>query len=239
MACLPRVAAQAAVALLVCWLGLMPGIGHAQSNPVVVELYTSQGCSSCPPADGLLHKLAKREDVIALALHVDYWDYIGWKDAFALPAHAERQRSYARQGGRRSVYTPQMIINGMDSIVGARGMEISEAIMAHKSRDTGVTVSARHAAGEVTIQAEATAGAAPMDVILVRYAPLREIKITRGENAGRDMTYANVVEQWSLVASWSGQAPLHVNAALPMDAHAVVLVQSAGQGPIQAAAHIR
>ena len=82
----------------------------AESDPVVVELFTSQGCSSCPPADRIMHDLAKRDDVIGLALHVDYWDYIGWKDEYADPDHTLRQRSYARQGGRSMIYTPQMVV---------------------------------------------------------------------------------------------------------------------------------
>ena len=89
----------------------------AQDQPVVVELFTSQGCSSCPPADALLHELAARDDVVALAMHVDYWDYIGWKDVFGNPAHSARQRAYAKAGNRRMVYTPQMIVNGENRLL--------------------------------------------------------------------------------------------------------------------------
>ena len=177
--------------------------------------------------------------MIALALHVDYWDYIGWQDAFALPEHAERQRTYARQAGRRSIYTPQMIINGVDSIVGARGMEISEAIMAHKSQITGVAVTARRAGDQVLISAQASGSSAgPMDVLLVRYTELSDVKITRGENAGRHLSYANVVQSWERVAEWSGQTTLSVEAGLSGDAPAVVLIQAAGTGPIVAATRL-
>ena len=103
----------------------------AQTSPVVVELFTSQGCSSCPPADAMLHKLAERDDVIALALHVDYWDYIGWKDEFAVPAYTKRQRGYARTNGRRMIYTPQMVINGQDDVIGAKPMDVSDLIQKH------------------------------------------------------------------------------------------------------------
>ena len=239
MTVIRRAFAQSVFTLGLILFGTWPGLTTAQSNPVVVELYTSQGCSSCPPADTLLHKLAAREDVIALALHVDYWDYIGWKDAFALPQHAERQRHYARLAGRRSIYTPQMIINGVDSVVGARGMEISEAIMAHKARETGVQVTTTRSDQMVTIAATSQAGASPMDVVLGEYMPSQDVKITRGENAGRQMTYANVVQAWSLVTQWDGASALQVDAPLADGSHAVVLVQSAGLGPIQAAAHIR
>ena len=107
---------------------------------VVVELYTSQGCSSCPPADKFLHDLAKRDDVLALGLHVDYWDYIGWKDIFGDPAFSERQRAYARAGNRRSVYTPQMIIQGQEHVVGNHPMDVSELIVRHKARPAHVTL---------------------------------------------------------------------------------------------------
>ncbi len=235
---IPRVA-RLATALCLAALSLAPHAATAQDNPVVVELYTSQGCSSCPPADALLHKLAGRDDVIALALHVDYWDYIGWKDAFARPEHAERQRGYARQAGRSSVYTPQMIINGMDSIVGARGMEISDAIMAHKARETGVSVSVERTGKGVAVAATANRSAGPMEVVLVRYTPERDIKITRGENAGHHFTYANVVEAWDVVAEWSGAEPLVVNIPVDGEGPLVVLLQSPGEGPIQAAARLR
>lgn len=105
----------AALALALCFAAP----GFAQRAMVVVELYTSQGCSSCPPADALLHDLAEREDVIALALHVDYWDYIGWKDEFAHPQHAQRQRAYAQKAKRRSIYTPEFIVQGQTDVVGA------------------------------------------------------------------------------------------------------------------------
>lgn len=99
--------------------------------PVVVELYTAQGCSACPPADAMLASLAGRADVIALALHVDYWDYIGWADVFAAPEHGERQIRYARAHGLGTIYTPQVVINGTELIEGVRVMEIMEAIEAH------------------------------------------------------------------------------------------------------------
>ncbi|MEL6315991.1 MAG: DUF1223 domain-containing protein, partial [Pseudomonadota bacterium] len=128
----------------------------AADTPVVVELFTSQGCSSCPPADALLHELAKRDDVIALALHVDYWDYIGWKDEFAHPDYAKRQRGYAIEAGRRSVYTPQMIINGVTDIVGARPMELSKAIAEHAAAPKALDLTLDRAGDVVTISATPT-----------------------------------------------------------------------------------
>ncbi|MEP4194182.1 MAG: DUF1223 domain-containing protein [Aliishimia sp.] len=211
----------------------------AQNSPVVIELYTSQGCSSCPPADALLHKLAQRDDVIPLALHVDYWDYIGWKDIFADPEHAQRQRRYARVAGRRSVYTPQMIVNGVDSIVGARGMEISEAISNHKDHDTGVRLQVSRTHDGISIEASAPNNPGPMVVHVVRYAESKDVKITRGENAGRSMSYSNVVEDWRVLTEWSGRRDLSVNTDIDGDGPVVVLIQSANQGPMQAAAQLR
>lgn len=211
-------------------------------NPVVVELFTSQGCSSCPPADKLMHDLAEREDVIALALHVDYWDYIGWKDEFASPAHSKRQRAYARTMGARTVYTPQLIVQGSDSIVGAKAMKLADQIAAHKAKDSSVTVNLTRQDSRLRIAAQVAKGAkgqGDMVVHMLRYVPEREVKITRGENAGRHMRYANVVQDWRVLAEWSGGEPLLLDAALEGDAPVVVLIQEAGPGAIIAAARLR
>lgn len=158
----------------------------SQQNPVVVELYTSQGCSSCPPADAILHELARREDVIALALHVDYWDYIGWKDPFGDPAHAERQRAYAMKAGRRSVYTPEMIVQGETDIVGAKPMKLSEAIAAHAKRDAPVQLTLSRDAQTLRIEAAARVALnGPVTVHMLRYVPHKTTVIERGENRGK------------------------------------------------------
>lgn len=107
---------------------------EAFANQVVLELFTSQGCASCPPADAMMADLAMREDVIALALHVDYWDYIGWADVFADPEFAERQKRYARRDGHSTIYTPQVVINGADILEGFRVMQVMETIAAHRAR---------------------------------------------------------------------------------------------------------
>jgi len=213
----------------------------AQSNPVVVELFTSQGCSSCPPADKMLHELTKRDNVIALALHVDYWDYIGWKDEFARAEHTARQKAYAATAGRRSVYTPQMIVNGNDSIVGARGMELSEAIMRHAALPKEVELTVQRAGPDLTIRASMLNDGTREEMIvqLVRYTPSRSVKITRGENAGRDMTYANVVSAMDIVAEWDGRVPLDVTTPIDGDDPLAVLVQKAGHGSIVAAAQLK
>ena len=216
------------------------GLASAETRPVVVELFTSQGCSSCPPADAFLHELSKREDVIALALHVDYWDYIGWKDSFAQPAFTARQKAYAKSGGRRSVYTPQMIVAGQDHVVGTHQEDATTLIQRHAAVDTGVDITLdRDAAGVLTIRAVADAGVqGPMIVQLVRYAPVQTVEITRGENAGRVVDYANVVTDWATIGEWDLAAPLVLQTRTDGDAPSVVILQRAGAGPIMAAARL-
>ena len=212
----------------------------AQTSPVVVELFTSQGCSSCPPADELLKVLAKRPDVIALALHVDYWDYIGWKDEFARPEHTARQKAYAMKGGRNSVYTPQMIINGQDDIVGARGMDLADAIARHADLAPKATLSAVRQGGELSIAARLLVAetSAPMVVHLGRYTPERDVKITRGENAGRHFVYTNIVDSWTVLGEWSGREPLSMTVPLQGDRPAAILIQYEDTGAIIAAARL-
>jgi hypothetical protein len=224
----------------------LPGGVVAQSNPVVVELYTSQGCSSCPPADALMRDLAERDDVIALSLHVDYWDYIGWKDEFGDPAYTKRQRAYARAGGRKMVYTPQMIVGGSDALVGARAMKLAELIAKQAARPARVEVTAERSQDDLRIRARVLdeSGTAtgiedgPFVVQLVRFTPERTTKITRGENAGKTLIYANVVDGWDVIGEWDGRAPLDLTAPVPGRRPAVVLIQTRGPGTIVAAVQV-
>ncbi|MEO0401375.1 MAG: DUF1223 domain-containing protein [Pseudomonadota bacterium] len=211
----------------------------AAQSPVVVELFTSQGCSSCPPADKLLHELAGRDDVIALALHVDYWDYIGWKDEFADPNYANRQRGYAIEGNRRSIYTPQMIINGTTDIVGARPMELSKAIADHAAKPVPVALDVSRAGDTITISATAARSTGPLLVHMVRYQPERTAKITRGENAGHTISYANVTQEWKILQEWDGVTDLNLEAQAEGDIPVVVMIQEGRHGAILAAAQLR
>ncbi|MEM9580984.1 MAG: DUF1223 domain-containing protein [Pseudomonadota bacterium] len=222
--------------LAALWI-TMGAAATAQQTPVVVELYTSQGCSSCPPADALMHKLAQRGDVIALSLHVDYWDYIGWKDPFADPAHAERQRAYARKAGRRSIYTPQMIIGGVDSVVGTHPMDVADLIAKHARSPKHVSVSVSRSGGKLQIAAKSVR-AAPYDVLVASFDPKKTTKIKRGENAGKTLSYSNVVDDLQLVGSWNGKGALSLKANAPGGPVAVI-IQHAGFGPIAAAAVLR
>ncbi len=220
-----------------------PVIVWAQSQPVVVELYTSQGCSSCPPADALLADLANRPDVIALALHVDYWDYIGWADGFADPAFTLRQKGYAKAAGHRTIYTPQMIIGGRDHLVGAKPMELSDLISAHARQPVTVRLAARRDGSKLVVTAERNGAAQlPTNMVLqvVRFDPMRSVEIRSGENAGKTISYANIVTSWSQVAKWDGQNPLR--AAIDVGGKAspmAIILQAAGNGPIVAAAQLR
>jgi hypothetical protein len=212
----------------------------AQNAPVIVELYTSQGCSSCPPADEMMQVLADRDDVIPLSLHVDYWDYIGWKDEFAAPQNAERQRAYAAHAGRRSVYTPEMIINGVTDIVGAKPMEVSMAIAKHKEMPSPVQVDLTRSGDTVAIHARSRVGATgPTTVQMLRYVPAREARITRGENSGRSLTYINVTQNWQVLGQWDGQDPLVMQVQAPGGEPVVVIVQAVGPGAILGAARLR
>lgn len=214
---------------------------QAQSGPVVVELFTSQGCSSCPPADALMQKLAMRDDVIALALHVDYWDYIGWKDEYGDPSYSRRQKAYAQAGGRKMIYTPQMIVNGQEDVVGAHAMELLDLIAKHRGKAPVVRVDLTRTGRTLAIRLspQGVGVTGPLDVHLVRFTPLRRAHITRGELAGRDLDYANVVDGWTVLGQWDGQEPSEMQVEIDGTRPAVVLVQRAEHGAILAAARTK
>ncbi len=216
-------------------------VGQTADAPVVVELYTSQGCSSCPPADELLLKLAARDDVIALALHVDYWDYLGWADVFASPAFTKRQKAYARAVGARSVYTPQMVVQGQDHLVGIRPMELADLIRDHAAMPDTVRVTMTRDGARLRIRADRPARPLKrkLSVQLVRYTPEASVDIRRGENSGRKITYANVVTSWEVLGEWDGAAALDMTARAAGNAPSVVILQDPGPGAILAAARLR
>ncbi|WP_341366385.1 DUF1223 domain-containing protein [Yoonia sp. BS5-3] len=225
------------VALAFCgWL--QPTFLAAQSGPVVVELYTSQGCSSCPPADAMMHELAQQDDVIALALHVDYWDYIGWKDSFADPAFTARQHDYARAANSATVYTPQMVIGGVEHVVGSRPMQVMDAVQAQRARGYAVSVALTRDGDNVQIAAHPES-AGDYVVQLVRFIPEETVSIRRGENAGRSLSYANIVRSWDIVSQWDGRAPLNLTAEAPGNDPVAVIIQQASNGPIVGAAQLR
>jgi len=234
---------EAAFALVGVVMGLA-STGQAQTNPVVVELYTSQGCAACPPADAVLKQLAERDDVIALGLHVDYWDYIGWADSFGQAAFSSRQKAYARNNGRASVYTPQMIISGQDEVKGSATMKVMGLIQDHLAQSSGsqqIVVSLTPSGnGQMRIDARSPFPLKPpADIQIVRYRNTAEVEIMGGENEGRKVTYHNIVTQWDVVAQWDGLEPFRHDVTLDGSGPVVVLVQERGQGPILAAARQR
>lgn len=209
-------------------------------GPVVLELYTSQGCSSCPPADEMMHELAQRADVIPLALHVDYWDYIGWADSFADPAYTLRQNSYAHVAGARSIYTPQMIIAGQDHVVGTKPMDVADLIRDHSAFLTGTQVSVQRNGNSLQIAGQ-TARALPAGTVVqvIRFTPQEDVDIRRGENAGNTFSYANVVTDWTTVGEWSGSEALNMSVDISGDSPVVVIVQEPGPGAVMATAVLR
>jgi len=226
-------ALRAAALSLIC-LGLPVS---AEDYPVVVELFSSQGCSSCPPADAMLDELAGRDGVIALALHVDYWDYIGWEDSFAAPEFTQRQHDYARASGERTVYTPQFIIGGRDHVIGANGMSVMDLIQTHEDEPARVTLHVDPTEGGFRLEARSEMRA-EMVVQLVRYIPEATVDILRGENGGRTLSYSNIVTDLDIIARWDGADTLRLSAELSGAQPSVVIIQEAGAGPILAAARV-
>ncbi len=218
---------------------LLAPVVAAADNPVVVELYTSQGCSSCPPADRLLASLASHDNVIALALHVDYWDYLGWKDEFANPEYSNRQRLYARQWHERSVYTPQMVVQGVNYMVGSRGDEIQRQIMQAEEGTPKATLTARNEGRGFSVRMEAQVSApVEADIYLVRFSESETVVIEHGENAGHTIEYVNVVQSWETLGRWDGLGVATVNVPQAESGEYVVILQAPGPGEIYAAARL-
>lgn len=221
-------------------------LGPIDHPPVVVELFTSQGCSSCPPADDMLADLADRDDVLALSWHVDYWDYLGWADDFARPEFTRRQQAYAHQSGERAMYTPQMIVGGSDTLIALRPAELMGLVQGQMARPPVVLVSSSARGGGQGYSIELTPRGAIRDrvaIILVRYAPSRLVTIKAGENRGVALNYRNVVLAAERVAEWDGRAPLRMTVkpdpqsgdAFPSDTRHAILAQELGDGDPRAA----
>ena len=196
-----------AILAIATLIGVAP---EANAEPrAVVELFTSQGCSSCPPADALLGKLAHDPNVIALTLAIDYWDYIGWKDTLAIPGHANRQKAYSKMRGDRGVYTPQVIVNGSTQALGSDQADIERAIgqSHHASATLSVPVSIKVADGRLTVDAPAGKGTDEhAEVWLCPVSSAVPVAIGRGENHGRTITYHNAVRRWIRLGEWNGAA---------------------------------
>jgi hypothetical protein len=215
-------------ALLGC-LALMSSPVTADTRPVVVELFTSQSCSSCPPADALLGELARR-DVVALGFHISYWDGPGWKDPFSSQSSTHRQRAYARLFGLGQVYTPQMVVDGAREMVGSDRKEVLAAIDDTRPETVApVTFAAdRHS---VAIGAGDGRGS----VVLLRFAQKRTTRVAGGENARRTLEDANGVQMLASLGNWNGSA-LNFAIEPPADGEGVAVLVQAPDGRMLGAA---
>ena len=213
---------------------LWSGVAQAQ-NTLVVELFTSQGCSSCPKADRMLGELRNVPGIVPLTLNVDYWDYLGWKDDLALPGNAVRQRAYARRQRSRNVYTPQMMFDGKMDVVGSRKRQVMAAVDAYVGEADPVPLSIAPVGNDsFRVQAPAVAGMdASATVWIVGYDRTATKSIGGGENHGRTLTYYNVVREWRAAGQWDGAGPLDIVVPRPAgDGGIVAIVQRDGVGPI-------
>lgn len=222
-----------------CGLWIACGVPVMAESVVVVELYTSQGCSSCPPADAFVAMLASDPRILPLALHVDYWDYIGWADHFAQAKFTDRQRAYARAIGSKTIYTPQFIIGGMDRIEGYSPNETQAQLRRHLAAKANVELKVERVGDQLVISAEADPPLSePVRIQVVRYVPEETVSIGRGENAGKTITYHNIVTSWEVVGEWSGQAPLSMSAPVEGGLPTVVILQAGGPAQIVAAEQV-
>jgi hypothetical protein len=224
-------------ALVICSL-LAPWTLAAYSapRPAVVELYTSQGCSSCPPADAILGELTHQANVLALAFHVDYWDNLGWADRFSLPFATQRQQRYGQTLKLSSVFTPQVIIDGQRSVVGSdKGAILSQIRGQHE----GVAVTITAQGDDLLVELAPGDAHAGADVLLLAVVAEAQTAVGRGENSGRKLQEFNIVRATYVLGTWGGDAHRYTLArsSLPKDAtEAAVLVQQAGQRSILGAA---
>jgi hypothetical protein len=219
---------------------------EAAGRPVVVELFTSQGCSSCPPADRFMEELAAKPGVIALTLPVDIWDYLGWADTFAKHEFSLRQQAYAPNMPSRSVFTPQMVIGGSADVVGSRredALALIETVSApgNQGADLTVTIAGDMVTADLTASAEMAGTQAK--VWIARVLARREVTIGGGENSGKTIAYSNVVRELSAIGAWDGAATASFSAPLRTEGtedcdRIAVFVQKDELGPILAAALI-
>ena len=198
----------------------------------VVELFTSQGCSSCPPANANIIELSTHSNILALSYGVTYWDRLGWKDTFARPEFTERQVAYEKPLGQSGPFTPQVVVDGRANTVG-NALAPLEALISESHRDNAPDVHIRGAAVSIGVGAAPAGGA---DIWLVRYDPrLVEVPVRRGENRGRTLHYKNVVHELALIGSWTGEAAALSLPEGERDLRSAILIQVRRGGPIVAA----
>jgi hypothetical protein len=196
-------------AVLICTASLTPPSVNAGEPRAVVELFTSQGCSSCPPADQLMGELARDPTLVTMSLPVDYWDYLGWKDTLALHGHSVRQHAYSIARGDREVATPQAVVNGVVAVVGSDKAAIERAIAMTRRQEAplAVPVTLSVAGGKVTVNIAADKGHhGSAEVWLCPIISKAQVAVGRGENRGHTLAYYNVVRRWVKLGEWNGQA---------------------------------
>jgi hypothetical protein len=212
------------------------------ARPVVIELFTSQGCSSCPAADALMGELRKMPGVIVLSYNVDYWDYLGWRDTLASPEKSQRQYDYAKARGDMDVYTPQVVVGGGSHYSGSDKAAILKAIARAQSAEPQHPIGISLAVKEDEFIVEIGKGGAAHDATLwlMAFAPSVAVKIEKGENAGKDIVYYNVVRKLVPASMWHGEAMTLTlpkqDILLPDCRGAAALLQQGKAGPIMAAA---
>ena len=190
-----------------------PASAETRLRPkAVVELFTSQGCSSCPPADALLTSLAEQGDVVALAYHVDYWDYVGWKDTFGEADYSDRQRAYAQSWGSSRIYTPQMVVNGTMAVVGSRRGEVHGAIDEAK---LPLPIDVAEEGDMLTITIAPDPSLSDAVVWLVTYIDRADVAIERGNNAGKTMAYTQVVTGRQVAGVWECRRGANIKLPIP------------------------
>lgn len=242
-----KVAAAFAVATLLWVAKSEPVLAADSARVAVVELFTSQGCSSCPPADKILGEISNDPNVLALSMNVDYWDYLGWKDTLGSPEHSSRQRNYAIRRGDGRVYTPQMVIAGGNHVVGSYGGRVRNEIRSvlAKPESAFVPVTVMPGEQEVTIEvgdAGAAVSAKDATIWLLLVSRKVEQKIKRGENRGRKIVYHNVVRKMLPAGMWHGKT---MKISLPKSGlmangveDCVAVLQVDGTGPIIGASRL-
>jgi len=212
------------VRLVVVAFCLMVAPVVTSARPVVVELFTSEGCSSCPPADAYLSELSRdRPEVLPLAFHVTYWNSLGWQDPYSLEAATQRQAEYSARFGQ-SAYTPEMVIDGRKGLVGSNRRAAEAAIrIAQQADEAGVDVSGVRHGGRLSLTVGPGSGRG--QVLVVGYDPGHVTQVGRGENAGRALTESNIVRSIRSVGEWTG-APLKLESTPPAGEEAAILIQS-------------
>jgi hypothetical protein len=229
---------QAALPLAVVASAMLTSAIASAEPRAVIELFTSQGCSSCPPADKLAGELSRDPSLVVMSLPIDYWDYLGWKDTLALAGHTSRQRAYSKSRGDREVYTPQVVVNGVAHVLGSDKGAIDGAIAQTRKQPgtLSLPIALSVAGDQISVTMPAAKDATKGEIWLCPITKTVPVTIGRGENSGTTITYYNVVRRWVKLGDWTGAArtfkvPLSDVTAAGGDAFAVVVQAGSKEAP--------